>query len=725
MKKKRLIIISNRLPIKVNIKDEQVVFSKSEGGLATGLDSLDTDYERHWIGWPGIFPESESQKESITKLLKRNNITPVYLSPDQIQNFYEGYSNSTLWPLCHYFFAYVQYDVKYWEAYQEVNRLFFEETKNVITEDDIVWVHDYQLMLLPAMIRECFTTIRIGYFLHIPFPSYELFRVLPERDFLLKGILGADLIGFHTNDYMRHFISSIFRILGVECKINQISFGNRVVHVDSFPMGINFDNFFNAAENKQVVKYIKGYRKQFGKHRIILSVDRLDYSKGLLHRLKAFDSFLAEYPQFRKKVSLVMVVVPSRDTVEKYQDLKIKLDETIGAINGKYSDISWVPIYYFYRGLPFEELAALYSFVDIALVTPLRDGMNLVAKEFVASRRDKKGVLILSEMAGASVELLESLKVNPNNIEEIKQSIYFALTMPEQEQKERMEKMQQVIKKQDVFKWADDFIKELHLAGQKQDEINQKALTYSKIENLRRRFSNAANRLLLLDYDGTLAPFVNDPEKAAPEPALYQLLEKLVNYNNTTVAIISGRDYTTLGKWFPDRKLVLFSEHGAYYRDGDVWVRNYLPDKDWQDEILSLFQKITDKTPGSFSEIKKSAIVWHFRKSDSWLAELREKQLIESLVYPCSKLNLQIMRGSKIVEVKEPGVNKGICALQMLKKQNWDFIVSIGDDTTDEDMFRELPAESVTIKVGKVSENAGLNLASHREVLKLLKIFIS
>lgn len=720
MNKKRLLIVSNRLPIKVAFTNGAVELKRSEGGLATGLDSLDTQYEKHWVGWPGIYPENDEQKLLITQTLEKSNIHPLYLGREDIQYFYEGYSNSVLWPLCHYFFAYVQYDVKYWEAYQRVNNLFYEFTMQVAAKDDIIWVQDYQLMLLPRLIRKGIPAARIGYFLHIPFPSYELFRVLPEREELLKGILGADLIGFHTNDYMRHFISSVYRILGIDYKLNNLYYENRIVQVDSFPMGINFDLYYNAFGNKEVVKSYNQYIKQFGNSKVILSVDRLDYSKGILHRLRAFDMFLNDHPEFHGKVSLVMIVVPSRDNVEKYQDLKVKVDETIGAMNGKYSNVSWMPVYYFYRGLPFEQLVAMYIYADIALVTPLRDGMNLVAKEYVASRNDSTGVLILSEMAGAVVELMDSIKVNPNNIVDIKNAIHQALTMPIEEQKERMIKMQKVIKSQNIQKWADDIISELENVGNKRDELYGKLISQEKRNEIARKFQTSAKRLLLLDYDGTLTPFFNDPLKAEPGESLLVLLDKLLKFHHTIVAIISGRDYTTLGEWFKDKRLVLFAEHGAFYRENNIWVRNYPPDENWKTEIGLLIQKITDKTPGSFVEMKNSAIVWHYRKTDSWLAELREKQLIESLVYPCSKLNLQIMRGNKIVEVKVPGVNKGLCAQQLLKKNEWDFILSIGDDTTDEDMFKALPPCAYTIKVGMGSENAHYNVPSYLDVLELL-----
>jgi trehalose 6-phosphate synthase/phosphatase len=313
----RLIIISNRLPVKISNQDENFVFTRSEGGLATGLGSLQTTDEKHWIGWPGIYPEKEEDKTEITDKLANEDFHPIFLTNDQIENFYEGYSNSTIWPLCHYFYTYIQYDTKFWVAYKEVNQIFCDEAIKVIQPGDTVWIQDYQLMLLPAMLREKLPDISIGYFHHIPFPSYELFRVLPERAEILKGLMGADLIGFHTHDYMRHFISAAYRVLGLDYQLDEINYDNRIVHVDTFPMGINFPLHNDAIKNKEVQNIANNLRIQFGGHKLILSVDRLDYSKGILHRLKGFEQFLEKNPEYIEKVSMVMVVVPSRDNVEK------------------------------------------------------------------------------------------------------------------------------------------------------------------------------------------------------------------------------------------------------------------------------------------------------------------------------------------------------------------------------------------------------------------------
>lgn len=720
----RLIIVSNSLPIKIEEQNSEFTFTRSSGGLATGLSSLDIDIETLWIGFPGIFPESAEKQAEISKNFHADNLFPVFISPEQYQDYYEGYSNSTLWPLCHYFFVYVECEKAYWKAYQEVNQLFLDELLKIAQPDDLIWVQDYQLMLLPTMIRQALPDISIGYFHHIPFPSYELFRILPERAALLDGLLGADLIGFHTFEYMRHFDSSVYRILGLECKLNEISVLNRKVYSDVFPMGINYDLYYNSSDDASVQELMQNYTEQFANQQIILSVDRLDYSKGLLNRLKAFAVFLENHLEYIQKISLVIVLVPSRDCVDQYNELKTKLDETIGAINGKYSQMSWIPIYYFYKNLPFEELVALYNIAHVALVTPLRDGMNLVAKEFVATKKNKKGVLILSEMAGSAIELSDAILINPNNTTDIENALLTALEMPEPEQMERMEKMQAIIKKQSVQKWAKDFIKELIKIKAKNTEIKNKFLYPTDYNFLKKAFSEAKERLILLDYDGTLVSYNKDPQKASPTASLKELLLKLSQLPSTEVIIISGRDIQTLERWLGDLPIRMVAEHGAYFKDTEMWVKNATSDNLWKDDILTVMQDITDKTSGSFIEEKDSALVWHYRKVDNWLANLRVNQLVEMLIYPCSKQNLQIMKGNKIVEVKVSGVSKGDSVRNIINKKKYDFILCAGDDTTDEDMFRELSDDSVTIKIGQVSEEARFNIPNTKQFLDLLTTLV-
>lgn len=709
-----LFIISNRLPIKVSKAENEFRLERSEGGLATGLGSLNSFEEKYWIGWPGVHTDIETEKEQISNILKKDNYHPVFLSEDQIENYYEGYSNNMIWPLCHYFYTYIQYESKYWDAYQEVNRLFCLEAGKWIKPGDIVWVQDYQLMLLPNMLRETIDEISIGYFHHIPFPSYELFRVLPERAEILKGLLGADLIGFHTHDYMRHFIDASYRVLGLDCELDEIHIGDRSAHVDAFPMGINYNLHYDAILEKSVQEMADEQMKTFGNHKLALSVDRLDYSKGILHRLKGFSLFLEHYPEYRGEISLVMVVVPSRDKVDRYADLKIKIDEMIGAINGTYSTLTWQPVYYFYRGFPFEELMALYNIAHFALVTPLRDGMNLVAKEYVAAKRDNPGVLILSEMAGAAAELKDAIIINPNDAEQIEGALLEAMLMPVAEQKRRMGKMQKIVERQSVNKWAHDFVSELDTIKSKNIALRDKIINEKTIQEISERYNKAKRRLIILDYDGTLVPIVKQPELAIPEETLLQILKSLSEDVKNKVVISSGRDASFLEKWFGNMKIDLAAEHGAFFREKGEWKEinqiQFFPDND---EIWDIMQHMVDKTPGSRIETKKTSLVWHYRNCDKWLADLREKQLINALMRPCARLNLQIMRGSKIVEVKAIGFNKGTEALRLLENDDYDFVIAMGDDTTDDDMFHALPEDAITIKVGSVSSIARFNLPQH------------
>ena len=706
-----LYIISNRLPLKVSKSENNgFVYERSEGGLATGLGSLQDFTDRHWIGWPGIFSDNEEDKKEISSEMLKEKFHPIFLSEEQILNYYEGYSNSMIWPLCHYFYTYIQYESKFWEAYQEVNRLFCEEAAKLLKPGDMVWVQDYQLMLLPGMLRDAIEGISIGYFHHIPFPSYELFRVLPERAEILKGLLGADLIGFHTYDYMRHFIDASYRVLGLDCELDEIHIGERIAHVDAFPMGINYDLHYNAILEESVQQIARQHLENFGNHKLALSVDRLDYSKGILHRLKGFALFLEHNPEYRGEVSLVMIVVPSRDNVDRYADLKAKIDEMIGSLNGLYSSLDWRPVYYFYRGIPFDELMALYNIAHFALVTPLRDGMNLVAKEYVAAKRDNPGVLILSEMAGAATELKEALIINPNDIDQIEGALLDALLMPEAEQKRRMQKMQKTVKRQSVNKWANDFVTELDEIKEKNILLQNKIIGNEWLRQIKDLYKNGRKRLIILDYDGTLVPLVKTPELAIPEKPLIKTLKSLAADKRNSVVISSGRDSVFLDKWFSKLDLNLAAEHGAFYKANGKWEENSPVKFPTDDEVLNIIQHIVDKTPGSRVEIKKTTMVWHYRDCDKWLADLREKQLINALMMPCARLNLQIMRGNKVVEVKTMGFNKGTVATRLMGKDGYDFVMAMGDDITDDDMFRALPDKAITIKVGSISDLARFSL---------------
>ncbi len=422
-----------------------------------------------WIGWPGLYVDNEPQKKEVDKKLSARNLYPVYLDQEEINQYYEGFSNEILWPIFHYMSAYARYENAYWEFYDKVNKKFCNVLLQLLQPGDIIWVHDYHLLLLPGMIRAIRPDAVIGFFLHIPFPSFELFRLLPWRSELLEGMLGADLVGFHTYDDARHFLSASSRLLTAQSSFNTVAYHERNTIVESFPMGIDAEKFLSLAANPVVKENMNQLKKDFPATRLILSIDRLDYSKGIIQRLQAFDLLLEKHPEYRGKVSMYMIVVPSRDTVPLYKALRDDIDKLAGNINARYRTNTWTPLHYFYRSFPIEMLAALYQLIDVCLVTPMRDGMNLVCKEFIASRVNKNGVLILSEMAGAAKELVDALIVNPNNIVEMSDAMLKALNMPGEEQERRMKQLSHLVFKYNVHNWSRTFVERLKEVVKKKD----------------------------------------------------------------------------------------------------------------------------------------------------------------------------------------------------------------------------------------------------------------
>jgi len=719
-----LIIVSNRLPVSVTKRAGNLSFKPSVGGLATGLASFCDSYHSLWIGWPGIAKDkiSTQQKEQIIDRLKEHHCHSVFLSAKDVRNFYYGFCNKTIWPLFHYFPLYTAYEDQYWQAYRNVNKAFCEAIIKIAKPDDYIWVHDYQLMLLPQLVREKLPNAQIGFFLHIPFPSFELFRLLPWRKEILKGLLGADLIGFHTYDYVRHFLSSTTRIAGTEHSMGALAVDDRIVKVDAFPMGIDYDRYSTAVEDPTVKKRLSTIRKKVGERKVILSIDRLDYTKGITQRLEAFDLFLTQNPEYKEKVTLILVAVPSRTGVEDYAELRRQLEGLVGRINGEHGTLGWVPVWYLYRFLPFERIAALYNAADVALVTPLRDGMNLIAKEFVATKKDGRGVLILSEMAGAASELGEAIAVNANNKQEIINAIKDALEMPIEEQTERNRLMQSRLCRYTVARWANDFLEALSDVKKTQAELSVRKLTEPMMGKLITEYNASSKRLFLLDYDGTLVGFADRPEKAGPDEELWALLQALVADAKNEVVIISGRDKETLSYWLGNTNSSLIAEHGAWIKAKDKdWEVIEPLRNDWKDTIRPILELYADRTPGSSVEEKDFSLVWHYRKADSELASLRIQELRGAVLNLTENLDIGVFEGSKILEVKNIGISKGHATERWLAKDKWDFILAAGDDYTDEDMFSILPESAYSIKVGYGISKARFNLDSVNELRGLLE----
>jgi trehalose 6-phosphate synthase/phosphatase len=719
----KTIIISNRLPVKVTSTNSGYQFQQSEGGLATGLSSIYKSGNCVWLGWPGVFAKDEQQKKEISKELAAQQLHPVYLNTEEVNQYYEGFSNEIIWPVFHYMATYANFKNSYWDYYEKVNQKFCNALLKIYQPGDFIWIHDYHLLLLPKMIRSQIPNATVGFFLHIPFPSFEIFRLLPWRSELLEGLLGSDLVGFHTYDDARHFLAACNRILLLQPEINSITAKGRKVEVQSFPMGIDEEKFTALTKSRDVLHNIESLKETFKTLRLILTIDRLDYSKGILQRLEAFDLLLQNCEQWREKVSLYMVVVPSRDNVPMYTALRSEIDKLVGNINARYRTHNWTPINYFYRSYPIEMLSALYQFADVCLVTPMRDGMNLVCKEFIASRTKNNGVLILSEMAGAAKELVDSIVVNPNNTKQIAYAMLHALTMPIFEQQQRMQQMRALVRKFNVHAWVQTFMQ--HLQQAKQQICNQhqsKYITFFTKQLLRNRYVRAKQRLFLLDYDGTLVNFKTDIDTAKPDPELYQILKTLTNDKKNKVVIISGRQYTTLQKWFGHLPIDLIAEHGALQKkDNSNWQQTLQLNTDWKTKLLPILEVYSERTPGSFVEEKQYSLAWHYRGAENELGNLRANELMGNIRYLIADLPLQMLVGNKIVEIKSSETNKGKAALLYLQQNIYSFMLVMGDDTTDEDLFTVVQKQAFTIKIGCHSSCAEYYFNTVQEARDLLR----
>jgi trehalose 6-phosphate synthase/phosphatase len=729
---RRLVIVSNRLPFNVAVEEGRVVFQPSAGGLVTGLASFRESgkqaaaipAEHLWVGWPGSVDASLYEEVS-RDALARFQSYPVFLTEEQMEHFYLGFCNATIWPLFHYFPSYTVYQPLFWEQYKRINQLFAEALESVLRPDDVVWVHDYHLMLLPRLLKARQPQLSVGFFLHIPFPSFEVFRLLPgewRRD-ILEGLLGADLVGFHTYEYTRHFLQCVLRILGYEHQMSQVAAADHVVKVDTFPMGIDVDKFASAVLGEESDREIRELKNSLTGVKLVLSVDRLDYSKGIANRLEGFEVFLENNPEYHGNVALLMVVVPSRIGVVQYDLMKRQIEELVGKINGRFGRVGWTPVVYQYRHVPFASLAALYAVSDVCLVTPLRDGMNLVAKEYVATRGDGAGVLILSEMAGSAKELPEAIIINPNNRAEIASALKEALEMPLREQQKRHRLMQRRLRRYDVTRWAGDFLTNLLGMREVQNRVESKLLSPAAAHDIVSRYRGSQNRLLFLDYDGTLTP-LGHPGLTGPDPARRELLAALADDPRNTVVVASGRERQTLEEWLGDLPVGLVAEHGAWLKFADQpWRRPKPLANEWKRDLLPILEIYADRLPGALLEEREDSLAWHYRMADPEQAVVCAPELVDHLLTLTAKSDLQVLQGSKFVVIRHAGINKGSAALAWIGQHEYDFILGIGDDTTDEDFFKALPESAYSIRVGITATHAQYNVRNSGEVIHLLRAF--
>jgi trehalose 6-phosphate synthase/phosphatase len=576
------------------------------------------------------------------------------------------------------------------------------------------------------MLRELLPMARIGFFLHIPFPSAEVFSVLPWREEILRSMLGADVIGFHTPEYLRHFANTLVRVLGLDAQVDHVVEGGREVQLGVYPMGIEASDWNARAERDDVLANAAGIRNEAGGQKLLVGIDRLDYTKGIPRRLLAFERLLKQYPELKEQVRLLQVSVPSRERVGSYNEFRRRVDELVGKINGELATPNWTPIVNMHRSLSPDEVAALYRAADVMLVTPLRDGMNLVAKEFVASRSDEGGVLVLSEFAGASWELGEALHANPYDLDHLAVRIRQALEMPEGERRSRMRGLRRRVLSYDVHRWVAAFTDDLRARPPAAEQSTIPPLADAIA--IGARYAAMRHFALVLDYDGTAVPFADTPWGAAPDPELIELLSALGIDPDVDLHVISGRSRLSLDRWLGGLPLSLHAEHGLWSRPrGGEWSLLRNVHTEWKAKVRRILEQFTAATDGTFIEEKTASMAWHYRNAvgdhggDEDFGEHQAKELRMLLGDLLQNQGLEVLHGAKVVEVRLQGVHKGRIVPEVVREGDDTPVLAIGDDRTDEDMFEALPRHATSVHVGDGPSRALWRVDNVEDVRMILR----
>lgn len=721
----RLVVVSNRLPVTIRRVGEDVRLIPSSGGLATGLRGWHQEAEGVWVGWPGeVHRLTPSQRSALDERFSQERLAPVYLSTEEIRRYYDGFSNGVLWPIFHYLLDRIPLDSSDWDAYRQVNEKFADAVAGASRPDDMIWVHDYQLMLVPGMLRDRLPQARIGFFLHTPFPSSEVFRLLPWRQEILRGLLGADLVGFHTRAYVRHFANSLVQIEGLEADVDRVPVDDREVHLGAFPMGIDVAAFETLAKDRRVAEEVATIRRQAAGRRILLGVDRLDYTKGIPRRLLALGALFEKQPALADQVRFVQVAVPTREKVESYKAFRQEVEQLVGRLNGTYGTVDSVPVHYLHRSITRRQLVALYQAADVMLVTPLRDGLNLVAKEFVACRIDEDGALVLSELAGAATELGEAIVVNPYDINGLAGAITYALSMSAGERRTRMRALRRHVRSHDVHRWARTFVERLARAPWRERQTSAIDLVHDEASAVISALRRASSLTIFLDYDGSLVPIVAAPELAVPDAALLSLLRQLSERPSTDVHVVSGRSRDTLDEWLGEVPISLWAEHGLWRRLGPAgeWQMTVPVQVDALAHVRATLEQFGADTPGSRLEEKSGSLAWHYRLSDPDFGGRQARVLRTRLEEQLVDLPFELIEGKKVLEIRPRGVSKALAVRQVLANGGRDSaILAVGDDHTDDDMFAALPGSAVTVAVGLRPRRAKWRVSEPAAVRRVLE----
>uniref|UniRef100_A0A7S1KSR2 Alpha,alpha-trehalose-phosphate synthase (UDP-forming) n=1 Tax=Percolomonas cosmopolitus TaxID=63605 RepID=A0A7S1KSR2_9EUKA len=700
-----LIIASNRLPANFSVDPNgEMTYSRSSGGLVTALTALGKPFK-----WIGSLPKPDTEEiEETVKEKFQNKLScfPIFLEKKLEEEYYNGFSNGVLWPLFHYMVEKeIEFHKSFYFAYREVNEIFAAKIAEAYQEGDTVWIHDYHLCLVPEILRKQFPDMSIGFFLHIPFPSSEIYRALPVREHLLKGLLGADMIAFHTYDFARHFLSSCSRILGLETTQQGVYFNGRMRYVKTLPIGIDPQKFQEEVKSAQCQAKIVEFRQQYKNKKIILGIDRVDYSKGIPLKFSAFEQFLKDHPDMAKEVVLVQVGVPSRTDVKEYKKLIKEINTQVGRIQSNFGSVdSFGPLLYINKSVEFTTLSALYTIADACIISSIRDGMNLVSSEYVACQEEgkKNGVLILSEFAGASRSLCGSLIVNPFDVEQTANAFYDALHMKEEERLERHARNFEIVSSNTAVKWGNDFLSDLKSCTEISKNLSprKKLLDAGTLKEFYQTSTKAnGKRWFFLDYDGTIVKISQYPMQARPTDKLVDVLQFLLKDPKNVVYVFSGRHQTQLDDLLGHVKgLGLVSESGlaTKHPHSGEWVNLYKEEEvdiDWMQDVKKICKWFVSRTPGSQFEERSASCAFHYRNTDQEYGRFQVYELQQHLEESFKTKPLDIIQGKKVLELRPHNINKGRAARMILEQHHIAhpeeemYVFCAGDGGSDEFMF--------------------------------------
>ncbi|KAG1346538.1 Alpha,alpha-trehalose-phosphate synthase [UDP-forming] 5 [Cocos nucifera] len=775
----RIIIVANQLPVRAKRRPDGRgwCFSWDEDSLLLQLkDGLPDDMEVLYVGSLRVDVEGHEQDDVAQALLERFKCVPAFLPSDILEKFYHGFCKQQLWPLFHYMLPFSadhggRFDRSLWESYVLANKLFSQKVIEVLNpEDDYVWIHDYHLMALPTFLRRRFNRLRMGFFLHSPFPSSEIYRTLPVREEILKALLNCDLIGFHTFDYARHFLSCCSRMLGLEYQSKRgyigLDYFGRTVGIKIMPVGVHMGQLQSVLRLPDKDWRVNELRQQFEGKTVLLGVDDMDIFKGINLKMLAFEHMLRLHPKWKGRAVLVQIANPARGRGRDLEEIQAEIEESCRRINEEFGNSEYSPVVFIDRPVSIVERIAFYTIAECVVVTAVRDGMNLTPYEYIVCRQGiagsdpgseadspRKSMLVVSEFIGCSPSLSGAIRVNPWNIESTAEAMNEAVSLSDAEKQLRHEKHYRYVSTHDVAYWSRSFLQDMERTCK--DHFKRRCWGIGlgfgfrvvaldpnfrklNVDSIVMAYERAKNRAILLDYDGTVVPQMSINK--TPSAEVIRIINTLCADKKNVVFIVSGRGRDTLGKWFsPCEKLGIAAEHGYFMR----WTRDQeweiccqSSDFGWMQLAEPVMKLYTETTDGSIIEPKESALVWHHQDADPGFGSAQAKELLDHLESVLANEPVLVKSGQFIVEVKPQGVSKGSVAEKILSSmvengRQADFVLCIGDDRSDEDMFegiagimtRNLVAPSTSVfacTVGQKPSKAKYYLDDPTDVINML-----